>query len=674
MRESFRRVGFFVAIVFVMPTWTVSAQLTEQDREVIEWLKELDSGDLAKHKPVEVTVKWWTGSSSETSDEIRPAHETKYTAFLLKDKTDAFDVITIGMDTLTFERRNKSLYGRAEASYEPIDIIENAKRFLDDHRSEMKKDFLKRRSELKFGPHVEKSFEFVAFATVCAGKNHEALAREFMKEAEPLVKRYHQPKDKNVSFLEAVQNQLAHFKMWRAIVAIDDPDIAYEEILDDVEIILKNAPQSPHRDRAAKTKAMLQQLIKERKPHKASEEVSSLRVEDQVREWIYQLRNQDGAQWSQPGSCDIFCHDRLQEIDLPGVAKQKSIKRSPAAHLVELGFSAVPQLIETLDDDRFSRSVGYHRNFFFSHHVLTVGECARQILCRIAHRNLKDRGEAISWWQDIQEKGEKRVLVEGVIQGTRNSVHQARQLAKAFPKDALDAITQGAANTTSDYVERNLIEQAAGFGDAAEPFLTRKMLRAKKLESRIVAAKQLLPRKRNVVLKAMINEWHRVKSKKQPIDSEGSLIEFLVTCNDVTTIEALHKGFDQHDVSIRLNIISNLGLRDGSLGASLQGTGLTFNIPDEPPVFQGAIADAVESLLVTGLYDLERRHKLKISWGDYEDENPRVCDFAGHVLNQRFGGKYQFNAKGTMEEKEKQRLQILSDINATGTNVTDTEN
>ena len=76
----------------------------------------------------------------------------------------------------------------------------------------------------------------------------------------------------------------------------------------------------------------------------------------------------------QPGSCDIF--DTLA-----------GKKGTPAHKLVDLGYEAVPQLIEHLDDERYTRSVGYHRNFYFSHHVLRVSECAMTIISRIAGRS-----------------------------------------------------------------------------------------------------------------------------------------------------------------------------------------------------------------------------------------------------------------------------------------------
>ena len=77
----------------------------------------------------------------------------------------------------------------------------------------------------------------------------------------------------------------------------------------------------------------------------------------------------------QPGAVDIF-----EVYD----AKQRVLQNTPAQRLVALGDAAVPQLIDALGDARFTRSVGYSRDFFFSHKVITIGDAALTIIERIA--------------------------------------------------------------------------------------------------------------------------------------------------------------------------------------------------------------------------------------------------------------------------------------------------
>ena len=51
-----------------------------------------------------------------------------------------------------------------------------------------------------------------------------------------------------------------------------------------------------------------------------------------------------------------------------------------AQQLCEIGYDAIPSLIDHIDDDTLTRSVDYGRYHVFSHRVLTVGECCRQII------------------------------------------------------------------------------------------------------------------------------------------------------------------------------------------------------------------------------------------------------------------------------------------------------
>ena len=52
---------------------------------------------------------------------------------------------------------------------------------------------------------------------------------------------------------------------------------------------------------------------------------------------IFQLRNQNGHQSSNPGACNIFSTLDGEEV-------------TPAHRLVKIGYDAVPQLIEVLED------------------------------------------------------------------------------------------------------------------------------------------------------------------------------------------------------------------------------------------------------------------------------------------------------------------------------------
>jgi hypothetical protein len=135
--------------------------------------------------------------------------------------------------------------------------------------------------------------------------------------------------------------------------------------------------------------------------------LTQMDAREKISEFIFLLRDQNGEQWSQPGSCDVFLDPRGKD--------------SPASQLVKIGLPAVPQLINALDDERFTRSVGFWRDFTYSHHVLRIGDAAEQILSAITKKHfyqktytnaqmIKDgEGKTVKqqyqdWWKSQSDK------------------------------------------------------------------------------------------------------------------------------------------------------------------------------------------------------------------------------------------------------------------------------
>src|SRR5262249_42930052 len=157
-------------------------------------------------------------------------------------------------------------------------------------------------------------------------------------------------------FREKIADDLARIEMWRGILQFGDPSIPRDSLLKRFERITKNFPTSQHHAGASETAALLKKMIAEEEDHaggrKTGKPIDQLSKEEQIAELIFQLRDQNGHQVMQPGHCDIF--DRIG-----------GKSDTPAHRLVKIGYDAVPQLIKHLDDERFTRSVGFHRDFYF---------------------------------------------------------------------------------------------------------------------------------------------------------------------------------------------------------------------------------------------------------------------------------------------------------------------
>lgn len=208
-------------------------------------------------------------------------------------------------------------------------------------------------------------------------------------------------------FRQKLESDVSTLFMWKAVVDFGDLALARPQLLTEFEQIVRLFPESKHVERATACAAQLRTMVREDEAHAAAARpLEKMTPEEQVREWVFRLRDQHGVQESQPGACDIFSDDYGGRVP-----------KSPAQHLVELNFAAVPALIEALNDPRLTRSITFGRDFRFSHRVLTVGECAGDILTRIAGKRFSNAQmrdgspwadqSVQEWWTGIQAKGEK---------------------------------------------------------------------------------------------------------------------------------------------------------------------------------------------------------------------------------------------------------------------------
>ena len=100
--------------------------------------------------------------------------------------------------------------------------------------------------------------------------------------------------------------------------------------------------------------------------------------EKQIEQLVYDLRDLKMRQWHQPNrGLRIIGPGSLRLDHHPGGLKAKP---DAVTQLHDLGYDAIPTLIDHIDDDTLTRSIDFWRGFTFSHRVLTVGECCGQIL------------------------------------------------------------------------------------------------------------------------------------------------------------------------------------------------------------------------------------------------------------------------------------------------------
>ena len=269
-------------------------------------------------------------------------------------------------------------------------------------------------------------------------------------------------------------------------------------------------PASPYVKQAEGMAAILEKMVAEDALYKTlpAEELAKLPVEKQVDELIFLLRDQRGV-W-------LF-----QSFDnIPFLSGEGS----PAARLIAIGYPAVPKLIASLGDQRFSRVTREHGSpmggfgagtLDLSRPIASVGNCAEAILDDIAGRHFRGRypetasitpkaiwedkkldavRDAIeSWWRDFQANGEKKTLIDALSSGKAPPQPLVQKLKAKFPDSVSDAVIRGAANAEEEWITREFIDELAALKSKPAAEQLRKMTTGNKSESiRIKGAGALL--------------------------------------------------------------------------------------------------------------------------------------------------------------------------------------
>jgi hypothetical protein len=452
---------------------------------------------------------------------------------------------------------------------------------------------------------------------------------------------------------EDTSEKRAKSALLAALENLGDPTVCRGEALTDFQNIARDFPNAPGSVRVRDAIAILKRMVEEENERLRQRPIPAKQMtrQRQVAELIYRLREQKGYSPDWFG-CDIF-------NDLGPPVNGESGK-SPAHRLVEMGYDAIPQLIDALEDDRFSRSI--EPTTLREHMlVLQVGDCALAIIERIAGRTFKDttgrlgngcgpmnKKVVVAWWREFREKGERMMLIEGTTAGDDNSVRQAKRLLERHPDAALFALNRGIRNCKAREIRCQLLGVANELrGDVVVP-LFRSELKGPMLESRIVGARFLLQRDYTDGIAPMIAEWHTLAARPQQerpklsgfgaeFSEEGRLIEFLARCGRKETVEALAVNLKSQPVRRRWNVVW-----------ALSDPYRRY----EDKVLAPEVQAAMDTVLVECLSDAER----------VPDQNfPssfRICDVAADKLAELWKQPKLFDRTATTEARDQQILAV----------------
>lgn len=630
-----------------------------------QWLDSLGLPDLTKTKFVRVA----TGAWSKYGD--APARNFYFHGFLLGTDGDDFTVFGGDLRTRTFEKSAAGGEEYQRVGYESADPLKfvdgiDMRTFGDPYQMEG--------GDRRHRYQISGAAELAVLAWGCSKLGHDKAAAALYDLA---LKAPNQDDsgDSATPFRKRLACDLAHAEMWTAVLKFGNPTESRERLRARFEHIVEHYPESKHVERAKEHAAQLATMVREDREHaerrQAGKPVAELTGDERIAELIFQLREQNGRQYAQPGACDIF-HTGDDKQD------------SPAHQLVAIGYDAVPQLIEAIEDRRFSRSIGYVRSHFFSHHVLRIGDCAHLILAVIAGRGFygeRDKsgklvyegGESTpkkmiaAWYAELRKKGEKGLLVDAVAVGDRRSYELAEKLVEKYPQDALAPLIAGARRAEEGFVRVHLVVQAGNIpGEAPIPFLLEELKSGANFLNGIAAAYALQARGRPEGLAAVVAEWKKtVDAKPDPeVDqSLAKLAQFLASSGSVKGLDALAEKFASCPTDVRLEAIEAVVDRDSEHWWLPKRKGPLA----EPVDVLGAKAPkelrmAALKLFLAALHDTERRIGLSGSRGDKSYTDPRICDMAANLLNELDAERYPFDLEATLQQRDAELAALKNGI------------
>ncbi|MEM7163860.1 MAG: hypothetical protein AAF581_00260 [Planctomycetota bacterium] len=444
--------------------------------------------------------------------------------------------------------------------------------------------------------------------------------------------------------VSALQGALGTLDIWDIMLQFKEARNTRSDLLRRCQRFIELFPHNQYVERAQETAALLERMIAEDKTHETPEDLAALPLKDRIDELIFQLRDQTGHQMSEPGWVSII-----------GYAARN---KGSAQDLVALGYDAVPQLIEALDDPRLSRAVGCHRSFHFSHRPITIGECCSQILRKITGESFhvyRARGQepdetardlAREWWRKYQERGERGLLVDRVVAAGGRDVSQlARRLATSYPEVALDAIRQAIEATSDDNAKARLVATLHDVpGAEVDEYVTAIAKQRGFRQVRIAALYALQQRgadsAEGLLLSALEDvPWSNLESRGF---GRSSVIRAVLNQRSPAALAAVQGVWDQLPVGLRFQLEDGLRRNGGRFGRRHDDAQTTS------PEYEAAR----EKMLVAMLDDTSRSGSSGSRPGVERYQQPRLCDFAAVTLSRAWPERYSFTYGKSQQHRD----------------------
>lgn len=578
--------------------------------------------------------------SAYSSDGSRPDSflATDY-AFLLKKNKDSIEIFHPNLFT-----RQLSLAPKWETSYKIIPFAQGAKEWLEAQTSA---DKPKRISAYRYfdgdctGEAAAMSYYF-----------HRAGLEEYAVQAFRLWKDSAKPQNPNKSLTTHFARVKFHEEESRIIEDLHgsawaSPSFAsWESILqrcknvvqrygryaDSYEIIRDYIPQ-------------MEKLARQEREHDKTQRKSLAQMSqsEKIKELIYQLRDQDGAQIMSHGHVNIYGPYFSLDYDSEG--------RTPAHQLRKIGLPALPYLAEAIDDDRLTRTLGNRLGIWRVSQVvsdlifdMTAGEPFQLDLPKnLPPAEYKRRKQAaIAEWL---QKVEKTCSTEGLCERVRKGDSRAAELLleRNNAKALLEPLKYGILHAKNE-TEKNYMFQLCPKLPRAEmvPFLTERATTEKTLDARVAAIRALGDFEKEKALEYMIRE-RRLSS-----EDNNSMTYVLLNSGVPEALRAVETQLHAYDARRLDRVLSEIA------SSARQGDVVRDRSPQS-----AAYRKIAEEILARYLKNTTKLD-LGGSFGDFRFSNPRLCDLVAIYLNSIDKKRYPVRYPLPVEELDKQCLRLIN--------------
>jgi hypothetical protein len=605
MRNKRVTVLAVLTLVVASSAWAQSP-LTEADKKFFAWFDGLGYAPSLEKLPV---VRVWSGNWSQSSGdpERRP---DSFLAFLLADDGRRFKVLTFGLQERSFTRA-PATGDSMDVKVEPVDFGSLVNRWIPTVKTPVDSSGV-----IDIPAGWSSQLAFAVLARACAERRMEEVAHDLLEAARSADLGDPQPRDLFADLSESIAENQYSQALTELRAAVDRVSVR-----DRLKRLAQNFPKTFFADNARDYAARLDRMVREEREHaKRAKPLASLEGEARISELIYGLRDEVGYQFMTPGGVYFLSQEWLQLV-----------RTGPAQQLADIGYPAVPQLIDALQDPALTRTY-YYRNGPRS--IVAVREAVIQILSRISgirfdqneEKWRETQAKAREWWNAFQKQGERHTLIAGTLEGRGG---QAELLIKKYPDEAAKVLPDALAAATDWTVRLQLVRAAATLRTGAELPILRASLRDADTDVQLEAAKALFDRGlEQETVEPLTAAW----TSNLKVTSGDALASYLARLADPRGIEALGAKWSERTYGARNSVIQALSIERV--------------LPTNRASAEDLLALALDDRSVPPAQSGYSRGGLV--------GNPRICDLAAQMMAENWSDRYRFNGMASEADRDAQ--------------------